>query len=344
MHADRPCSFLALAFTLFLPILGCSQADSDPGEAAEISAFRLSIFAPLPEVVESPDYELTQEKIDLGRVLYYDKRLSADHDISCNSCHDLMNYGVDSQPVSDGHLAQLGDRNAPSVYNAAGHFVQFWDGRAPHVEEQAKGPVMNPVEMAMASEEDLVAELSSVPEYQSAFRMAFPEDPDPISLDNVAVAIGAFERKLLTPGRWDRFLKGDETALTSAEKTGLAKYLEVGCQGCHNGPYLGGDLFQKMGAMKPWTDTTDLGRFRVTHRQGDRMLFKVPSLRNVAKTAPYYHNGSIATLEEAVRQMSEFQLGRVLEPAEVESIVVWLNSLTGEIPVDYVQVPLQATE
>lgn len=322
-----------------LAVFGCGTNDSASTKEAKIRAEQLSIFGPLPEVVESPDYELTQEKIDLGRMLYYDTLLSADQDISCNSCHDLQKYGVDSQPVSDGHLQQLGDRNAPSVYNAAGHFVQFWDGRAPHVEEQAKGPVMNPVEMAIASEEELVARLSEVPGYQEAFQAAFPDDPNPISLDNVGLAIGAFERKLLTPGRWDRFLNGDSSALSAGEQAGFAKFMEIGCQGCHNGPYLGGDLFQKMGAMKPWTDTTDLGRYRVTKRDSDKMLFKVPSLRNVAETAPYYHNGSVATLDGAVGQMSEYQLGRRLTPRETASIVVWLGSLTGEIPVDYIAMP-----
>ena len=344
MQSHRLFSLLILALALVFPMGGCGANDSGAATETEISASQLSIFAPLPEVVESADYGLTQAKIDLGRMLYYDTLLSADRDISCNSCHDLMNYGVDSQPVSDGHQKQLGDRNAPSVYNAAGHFVQFWDGRAPHVEEQAKGPVMNPVEMAIASEEDLVARLSSVPAYQTAFQIAFLDDPNPISLDNVGVAIGAFERKLLTPGRWDRFLRGDRSALTPAEKAGFTKFMEIGCQGCHNGPYLGGDLYQKMGAMKPWTDTTDLGRYRVTKRDSDKMLFKVPSLRNVAETAPYYHNGSVATLEEAVRQMSEYQLGRVLAPDETRSVTVWLDSLTGDIPVEYVQLPLQTKE
>ncbi|MFZ0427389.1 MAG: cytochrome c peroxidase [Acidobacteriota bacterium] len=325
-------------------LTGCNRGEPAATTGVRIPDSQLSIFAPLPEVVESPEYELTSEKIDLGRMLYYDTRLSADRDISCNSCHDLLKYGVDSQPVSDGHRKQLGDRNAPSVYNAAGHFVQFWDGRAPHVEEQAKGPVMNPVEMAMASEEDLVAALSADPGYQAAFHAAFPDNPNPITLDNVGLAIGAFERKLLTPGRWDRFLKGDGSALTPAEKAGFSKFMEVGCQGCHNGPYLGGDLYQKMGARKPWTDTTDLGRFRVTHRDSDKMLFKVPSLRNVEMTAPYYHNGSVATLDEAVREMGEYQLGRILTPEETDSIVVWLHSLTGEIPVDYVTLPLQTIE
>lgn len=344
MNSRQSFSLFLLALSSLLTVSACNSGGSDVSMEVDIPASQLSIFAPLPEVVESPDHELTQAKIDLGRMLYYDTLLSEDRDISCNSCHDLMNYGVDSQPVSDGHREQLGDRNSPSVYNAAGHFVQFWDGRAPHVEEQAKGPVMNPVEMAIASEEELVARLSSVPAYQTAFPMAFPDDPNPISLDNVGVAIGAFERKLLTPGRWDRFLNGDSSALSPAEKAGFVKFMEIGCQGCHNGPYLGGDLFQKMGMMKPWTDTTDLGRYRVTKRDSDKMLFKVPSLRNVAKTAPYYHNGSVATLEGAVRQMSEYQLGRVLTPEETTSVKVWLGSLTGDIPVAYVQLPLQKRE
>ena len=172
-------------------------------------------------------------------MLYYEPRLSKSQEISCNSCHLLDQYGVDGQPTSDGHKGQAGDRNSPTVYNAAGHFVQFWDGRAADVEEQAKGPVMNPVEMAMPSEKQVIAVLKSMPEYVDAFKKAFPGEKDPISYENMAKAIGAFERKLITPSRWDKFLRGDSQALTNEEKAGFNVFMETGCQACHSGAISG---------------------------------------------------------------------------------------------------------
>jgi len=225
------------------------------------------------------------------------------------------------------------------VYNAAGHFAQFWDGRAADVEEQAKGPVMNPVEMAMPSEKQVVAVLKSMPGYVEAFDKAFPRDKDPVSFNNMAVAIGAFERKLLTPGRWDKFLAGDQTALTAEEKAGFNTFATTGCPTCHIGAYLGGNLYQKLGLMKPYPDQSDLGRYQVTKAESDKMFFKVPSLRNIEKTGPYFHNGKVATLEQAVAEMGEDELGRELSQAEVRSIVTWLKSLTGEVPAEYVKPP-----
>ena len=205
------------------------------------------MFKPLPDAVESQKNPITEAKVNLGRMLYYEPRLSKNQDISCNTCHDLAKYGVDGQPVSDGHKGQKGTRNAPTVYNAAGHFVQFWDGRAPDVEEQAKGPVMNPVEMAMSSDKAVVAVLKSMPEYVDAFKKAFPAEKDPVTFENTARAIGAFERRLMTPSRWDKFLKGDQAALSNAEKAGFNKFMEAGCQACHAGTYLGGEVYQKIG-------------------------------------------------------------------------------------------------
>jgi len=282
---------------------------------------------------------ITEATVALGRMLYYETRLSKNHDVSCNTCHPLDDYGADRQPVSDGHRKQTGTCNAPTVYNAAGHFVQFWDGRAPDVEEQAKGPVLNPVEMAMPSEKAVVAVLRSMPEYVAAFRKAFPGAKDPVGYDQMARAIGAFERKLVTPSRWDKFLQGDRAALTDAEKAGFNKFLEVGCATCHAGTHLGANSFQKLGQVKPWSHTADLGRYAVTRQDADKMVFKVPSLRNIEKTAPYYHDGSVKTLEEAVRLMAEHQNGRLLVQAEVESIVAWLKTLTGPIPQDYIKPP-----
>jgi len=269
----------------------------------------LKAFAPLPDVAPGEE-PLTEEKVALGRMLYYDARLSKSQKISCNSCHVLTQYGVDNEPTSDGHKGQKGTRNSPTVYNAALHFAQFWDGRAPNVEEQAKGPVTNPVEMAMKSGKQVIAVLKSMPEYVEAFQKAFPADKDPVTYDNMGKAIGAFERKLITPARWDKFLKGDQTALTAEEKTGFNTFVSSGCQMCHAGALLGGSMYQKIGVMTPWPETSDPGRSKVTGNDADKLMFKVPSLRNVEKTGPYFHNGQTATLKEAISMMADHQLGK----------------------------------
>jgi cytochrome c peroxidase len=296
----------------------------------------LSGFAPLPAVVPAKPAEA---QVKLGRMLFYDVRLSKGQDIACNSCHDLAKYGVDNEPTSKGYHGQRGDRNSPTVYNAAAHFVQFWDGRAADVEAQAKGPVLNPVEMAMPDEQAVVAVLEGIPEYAAAFRDAFPGDAKPVSYDNMARAIGAFERGLLTPSRWDRFLQGEKGALTAQEQEGARKFVTAGCGSCHGGPLLGGHIYQRIGVMRPYPDTSDPGRYKVTKEERDRMMFKVPSLRNVAKTGPYFHNGKIGGLEQAVAEMAEYQLGRPMTAEEVASIVTFLNALTGEIPAGYIQRP-----
>jgi len=217
--------------------------------------------------------------------------------------------------------------------------VQFWDGRAPTVEEQAKGPILNPVEMAMPNEKRALAVVDSMPEYVAAFQKAFPGEKHPVTFDNLAKAIGVFERKLVTVSRWDKFLGGDQAALTDAEKAGLNKFLDAGCQNCHNGIYLGGSMFQKLGLAIPWDNANDPGRFAVTKQEADRMVFKVPTLRNIEKTAPYFHDGSIATLDEAVRQMANHQLARTLSKEEADSIATFLKALTGELPTEYIKEP-----
>jgi len=307
--------------------------------AAEIDSAKLAAFQPLPAAMGSSKNPTTEDKVRLGRMLYYEARLSRNQEISCNSCHMLDKYGVDHERFSTGFKGQKGTRNSPSVYNAAGQIAQFWDGRAADVEEQAKGPVLNPVEMATLNAQAAVAVLKSMPEYVAAFRKAFPGQADPVTFDNMAKAIGAFERNLVTPSRWDKYLKGDKAALTAEEKAGFNKFVDTGCQACHMGAYVGGQMFQKLGLAKPYPDKSDLGRFTVTKQESDQMMFKVPSLRNVANTAPYFHNGSSATLEDAVRKMAEYQLGRKLTDSDVKLIVTWLKSLTGQLPMEYIKAP-----
>jgi cytochrome c peroxidase len=296
-------------------------------------------FKPVRDRFDKPGETATADRIALGRALYFDKRLSKGQDVSCNSCHDLAKYGVDGEPTSLGHKAQRGTRNSPTVFHAAGYFTQFWDGRAPDVEEQAKGPITNPAEMALPSGDAAVKVLESIPKYRDMFAKAFPDQADPMTFDNVGRAIGAFERGLVSPSRWDKYLAGNEAALTPAEMEGLKVFTNIGCMVCHTGELLGGTSYQKVGAVEPWPNQKDQGRYEVTKNEADRMSFKVPSLRNIEMTGPYFHDGSAKTLEDAVGMMGKHQLGLDLSPDEVRSIVAWLKSLTGELPKSYIAAP-----
>ncbi len=327
--------FALLVILVLIPI---SYLLSAP-DKVQVNEEALQLFAPLPAVMSSSENAVTEAKVKLGRILYYDPRLSANQKISCNSCHPLDAYGAEAKRVSTGHKNQQGNRNAPTVYNAAGHFVQFWDGRAPTIEEQAKGPITNPVEMAMPSHSATVQVIQSMPEYVALFHSAFPNDKDPVTYDNMALAIGAFERGLVTPSAWDAFLNGKQSALTEAEKRGFNTFAATGCQWCHNGPYVGGSAYQKVGVVKPWPNQTDQGVYQLTKDENDKMVFKVPSLRNIQKTGPYFHDGSVATLEQAIRDMALYQRGVTLTDAQVKSIETWMASLTGPIPADYVKPP-----
>jgi len=321
---------LALALTVLLPAAGSAQS--------ELQQKARALFDTLPARADVPSNPASEARIALGRALYYEARLSKNHDISCNSCHQLDRFGVDGETTSPGHRGQRGDRNSPTSLNAALHFRQFWDGRAADVEEQAKGPILNPVEMAMASEADVLATLRSIPGYAPMFAAAFPDAADPITYDNVGLAIGAFERGLLTPGPLDSFIAGDPNALSAAQQAGLARFIDTGCTTCHVGPAVGGGMYQKLGLVKPY-ETEDPGRYKVTGDEADRGVFKVPSLRNVAKTGPWFHDGSVETLEEAVRLMARHQLGRELDDAAVGEIVAFLGALTGEVDANYVARP-----
>ncbi len=316
---------------------GNETAPAAPDPSALLTRAR-SVFAALPAEVARSGEPIREAEITLGRMLYYEPRLSRSQTISCNSCHALDRFGVDGERTSPGHRGQRGNRNSPTVYNAGLHLAQFWDGRAATLEDQAKGPVLNPVEMAMKSEAATVAVLASIPGYRTAFRAAFPNQKNPVTYDNMAKAIGAFERRLLTPSAFDRFLQGDTRALGSAEQEGLAAFMDAGCITCHNGAAVGGGMYQKLGAVKPF-ETNDRGRENVTQNAADRFVFKVPSLRNIAKTAPYFHDGSIATLDEAVRLMARHQLGRELTDGQVRSIGAFLGGLTGEPPAALIAKP-----
>ncbi len=307
-------------------------------ERAALQSQAKQIFGVLPSEAVSATNPVTKPKVELGRMLFYETRLSKNHDVACNSCHLLPKYGVDHQPTSTGHRGQQGGRNAPTVYNAAFHISQFWDGRAKDVEDQARGPILNPIEMAMASEEDAVAVLRSIPGYEPLFEAAFPDAEDPITYDNLVLAIGAFERRLVTPSRFDAFQTDRPDALTGNELRGLSTFIATGCPTCHMGPTIGGTLYQRLGLVHPY-ETPDLGRFELTGNDADRYFFKVPSLRNVVKTAPYFHDGSIAELEEAIRLMGYHQLDQELSSSDIGEIAACLHSLTGRINKSYIAEP-----
>lgn len=345
-------SYLALTTCLLVAAsaasAGCGKKTDPAGTGTGTTAApassgfdraKLAAFKPLRAKDDNPANPPNAAKLTLGKQLYFDNRFSKGQEISCASCHDLQRYGQDADATSVGHKKQRGGRNSPTTLNASIHFVQFWDGRAKDVEEQAKGPITNPVEMAMANEGAVLAVLESIPEYEVAFKEAFPGEPKPINFDNMAKAIGAFERTLLTPSPWDKFLAGDDKAISDNQKKGFETFYAKACFSCHMGEGVGGSSYQKVGAQVPWPNQKDQGRFDLTKKEEDRMMFKVPSLRNVARTAPYFHDGSAKTLPEAVKMMGKHQLSLDLKDDEVASIVAFLETLTGELPKDVATPP-----
>ena len=295
------------------------------------------IFKPLPSAEEMQKLRpFTEEQVKLGHQLWYEPRLSKGNTVSCNSCHNLATAGVDNLPTSQGHKGQFGGRNSPTALNAALLGMQFWDGRAADVEEQAGGPLVNPVEMANDSQEAAAAKIAKIPEYQELFKTAFPEDGT-VSFKNITAALGAFERTLLTPTKWDDYLKGNVSALSEQERKGVRAFMDNGCIACHSGVNLGGTTFQKFGLVQGpyWKfiedPKHDKGRADVTKKAEDEFFFRVPGLRNVAKTYPYFHNGSVWELDKAVTIMGKAQLGKDLTPEETENIVAFLKTLSGSV-------------
>ncbi|MBI2712412.1 MAG: cytochrome-c peroxidase [Bdellovibrio sp.] len=300
----------------------------------------------LPTTVPAPaDNPVTPEKVKLGKMLYFDTRLSSTQKVSCNTCHNVAKGGDDNRSVSVGINGKTGNRSAPTVWNAAFMSVQFWDGRAATLEDQAKGPMVNPVEMGMPNHQAVVDRLKKSKEYVELFKQAFGGE-DSLNIENVAKAIASYERTLVTPDSpFDLYLKGKKNALSPAAVRGMNLVQEVGCTTCHNGPNFAGPVlpvgtgnYRKFPTF-PGSEyetkyklTEDLGRFQVTHQEADKNLFRIPTWRNVALTAPYFHNGSVKTLDEAVRVMAKTQLNRTLSDAETKDIVEFLKSLTGKRP------------
>lgn len=312
----------ALTISLALPL--CAA----PPVAGELRTRATQTLAPIPKTMPGAEKD-TPEQIKLGRTLFFDVRLSANNSQSCNSCHavDRGRGGVDNQPTSLGAFGKRGGRNSPTVLNAGFHLTQFWDGRAADLVAQAKGPILNPIEMGMPNEQAVVAKLSAIPEYRQSFAQAFPGETKPLTYDNIARAIAAFERTLVTRDRFDDFLAGKDRALNAEELKGLDLFTSIGCTSCHNGPLLGGNSYQKLGLLHAYK-TDDTGRYSVTKEEDDRFKFKVPSLRNIALTGPYFHDGSKSRLEDTVREMAWLQLDRKLTDDEAKAITAFLRSLS----------------
>lgn len=314
-----------------------------------VSVITTPVFAydwqPLPETAPAPaDNPTTAAKVELGKMLFMDPRFSSTGTISCNSCHNVMEGGDDSRSTSMGVHGKVGGRNAPTVWNSAFHATQFWDGRAPLLEDQAKGPVANPIEMGMKDVEQAMDRVRAIPGYKPAFEKAFGKNS--MTVDNAAKAVAAFERTLITPNSaYDKYVKGEKRALNSQQKRGMKKFASVGCVSCHSGPAFNGQVansgqgfyarfptFADNKYEKKYDFSADKGRQEVTGKAADKNHFRVQTLRNITDTAPYFHNGSVNSLHEAVRVMAKTQLNKDLGKKDVDDIVAFLGALTGEYP------------
>jgi len=308
----------------FIGIVNCGPSE----KTLDLIKKGKSIFGTLPDKMPGSEND-NPELISLGKKLFMETALSENNTQSCNTCHNISykNAGVDNKKTSIGALGQNGDRNTLTVLNAGFHPVQFWDGRARDLIYVAKTHILNQSEMAMPSEKAVEDKLSAIEGYKELFQKAFPGSPN-VTFENIAVAISAFERTLRTTDKFDEFIAGNHKALNDKEQKGLETFITSGCTSCHNGAMFGGKMFMKMGVVNPYENTEDTGKFRVTGRESDKYIFKVPSLRNVALTAPYFHDGAAPTLEEAVKQMAWLQLGKKLETEDIGNIVAFLNTLT----------------
>ncbi|HWQ39509.1 MAG TPA: cytochrome c peroxidase [Burkholderiales bacterium] len=344
---ERPvtrCAVLLAAMAAFNAVPGFA-------DDAALLARAQQLFKPLPANAATPERPVTPELVALGRALFFENRVSTDGRVSCAACHLPSFYGAEPLPRTVGNQGKILPRNTPTVFNTALQFVQHYGGNRVDVEEQAVKALISPLAYGNADYAAAEARLRALPGYRALFEKAFPNEPEPVTAHNWGRAIGAYERTLLTPAPFDRYLSGDPSALSAQAKRGLDKFIAVGCAGCHNGVVVGGQMYQKFGITQDyWTLTgseeidlfkgRDKGRFHDTKNEADAYIFKVQQLRNVAVTPPYFHDGSVAELRDAVRIMAKLQLGRELTDADVSDIVAFLESLTGEVPAQFANVPV----
>jgi cytochrome c peroxidase len=324
---------------------GISPASSAAQAPDKLLTQAQQTFGALPDNMATAEFPVTPARVELGRKLFFEPRVSVDGAVSCSRCHLPALYGVDGLTKPLGAHDKVNPRNAPTVLNAALEFKAHWRGDRVNVEDQAKQALIGPASFGDPDYATAMAKLAAIPGYADLFAKAFPNEANPISADNWGTAIGAYERMLVTPSRFDDYLKGNASALSEREKNGLRLFMGKGCSGCHNGPGVGGGSFQKFGVHEDyWKETgapnPDKGRFDVTKNPDDMYVFKVPSLRNVAMTAPYFHDGSVAHLPDAVRIMGKVQLGQPLTDAEIGDIAAFLESLTGKLPEDFANAPI----
>jgi cytochrome c peroxidase len=330
-------------FSIFLFVWGCRNNSNKKEQESDESLLRIArtVFrydpqGPFHQISDEPDPEEL-----LGQMLYHDTRLSKSGFISCNTCHNIATYGADRLPVSPGHKWILGTRNSPTTLNAFLHASQFWDGRDKTIEEQAIGPILNPIEMAIPDEEELIAVLNSVPAYVDLFAKVYPGDK-PISMKHVANAIGAFERRMVTPAPIHTYLAGDIGTLSISQLKGLEDFISIGCATCHLNETLGGMSFARFfpEGFPQILDPSDKGRYEVTGDPGDEYFFKVPSLLNIVHTYPYFHNGGVWELKEAIRIIAATQLELDLQEDQLESLLHFMTALTGDISDDLLKLPV----
>ena len=327
----------------FLAAFICTPLGADQGDP--VLAQAKQVFGPLPSAILSERNPITPEKVALGKLLFYETRISVDGTVSCARCHPMGLYAADGLRKAIGNNCKINPRNAPTILNAAGQISAHWIGNRLDVEDQAKQAIIGPPSFGMASYEAAERKLKEINDYPALFQKAFPREKEPVTVDNFAKAVGAFERTLVTPSRFDAFLKGNETALNEPEKKGLQTFMQTGCVGCHSSPYVGGRMYQKFGVFEPYWKYTksadiDEGRYVVTKNESDKYVFKVPSLRNAERTAPYFHDGSVDHLYDAIWIIAKVQLGKDLPKAQVEDILIFLRTLTGNIPDNGLRVPL----
>lgn len=317
-----------------------NKADITPFDAEREKELKEKADIYFASVSSLPAQDISSEKVALGKKLFFDKRLSKNETISCNSCHNMSAYGVDNLALSPGDTEEFGNRNSPTVFYAHLHGIQFWDGRAKDVEEQAGGPILNPVEHNIPSEGFLEERLRGIKEYETMFAEAYPDSTEPITFATITNALGAFERQLNPVSRFDEWLDGDKDAMTTLEKEGLTVFINNACITCHNGPALGGNMLQKFGLNGDYWEHTmskviDNGVYDISKEERDKFMFKTPGLRNVEKTYPYFHDGSVEKLEDAVRIMGKLQVANELTEDEVQSVTAFLKALTADVDAEY---------
>ncbi len=322
---------LSLTVLMMIFIVQCGGKAEAPKEDLSYQQSILDkakpLFAAVPQTMPGSEND-TDALVELGKKLYLETALSNTGDMSCNTCHNLTTAGVDNKPTSEGTNKIPGVRNSPTVFNAGFHFAQFWDGRAADLNEQAGGPILNPAEMAMPDSASAVAAIQAIDGYNDMFTAAF--GPESIDYENITEAIAAFERTLVTHDRFDDFLGGDLKAMNKTEVEGLELFMGKACTTCHMGSMLGGNMYQKNGLIKPYKNLADEGRFEVTGQEQDKFMFKVPALRNVALTGPYFHDGGVASLEETIVMMGDMQLMMKISEAEAAKIAAFLGALNGK--------------